>query len=667
MHKLRPKQISKGHRSVQSFNSFFWYSCQHFQASESNKHVTTHKYEALSRELKEVKDQAINQRQDLEKKLRCFQEENRSLKEDLDQGQTDLLSLDRQYKHQLQELESKHVTLQRTLNDLQSDLGKKSAALQTTQEKLSQKETEVGHSESEIMRLKAQTGDVETLAVIKKELTETVAHIRKLESTNRSQSTELRQYRRTHKAVEIVEEEKRLLESKLSLMEDLRKDLWEAQLQRQILEDERKSWSTYLENAGADCAGEKFESPEALARALVEQRLDNVSLVEKLGAMKPELIEKDEIIKSLEEERNVMRAEMDKLRSSSGGSDSRAKARLERQRTLAIKEVEYLREQLRTFDTEEITFHSENQFDEQKSKRIQELESLVDQYRSELHSLNQTLSAHGDEDGNKINNSNQTLSSSPTRLKRPPPDEPSDERLGQLSRKNRTLADSLSALQKKHALLQTDHATAVTHLSALKKASQTRILSLRENPTAAAEAIKLSSLIALREENGALLAQLENRADRAAPAQPVLMATLTRTRQDVQALEAVVKDKDKSLRRHMEAWSKTGHSLRLAVASLLGWKMDPTPGGKYRLTSVLPTGGNGDEESGAEEEAEKGFLMFDGEGGKMTISGGPEGEFGRDISGFVAEWVDRRKSIPAFMAALTLEFYERNARRGGPS
>lgn len=588
------------------------------------------------------------------------------MREDLAQEQTDLSSLDRQYKHQLQEIESKHATLQRTLNDLQSDLENKSVALQTTQEKLSQKETAVGHLESEIMRLKAQTGDVETLAVIKKELTDTVAHIRKLESTNRSQSTELRQYRRNHKAVEIVEEEKRLLESKLSLMEDLRKDLREAQLQRQILEDERRSWATYLQNASADCAGKKFDSPEAIARALVEYRLDNISLVEKLGAIKPELIEKDEIIKSLEDERNHMRAEMDKLRSGGGGSDSRAKARLERQRALAVKEVEYLREQLRTFDTEEITFHSDNQFDEQKSKRIQDLESLVDQYRSELQSLNQTLSTHGDESGNKINNSKDSSTSSPTNLKRPLSDEPSDERLGQLSRKNRTLADTVSALQKKHSLLQTDYATAVAQLSALKKASQTRVLSLRENPTAAAEAIKLSSLRALREENEALLAQLENRSDGSEPAQAVPMATLTRTRQDIQALEAVVKDKDKSLRRHMEAWSKTGHSLRLAVASLLGWKMDPTPGGKYRFTSVLPTGGNSEEESGGgEDEVEKDFLMFDGEGGKMTISGGPDGEFGRDISGFVAEWVDRRKSIPAFMAALTLEFYERNTRRGG--
>ncbi len=594
----------------------------------------------------------------MEKKLRSLQEQNRSFKEDLEQGQTDLSSLDRQYKHQLQEIESKHITLQRILHDLQADLGNKSTALLTTQEKLSQKETDVGHLESEVMRLKAQTGNTETLAVIKKELTETVAHIRKLESTNRNQSVELRQYKRNHKAVEIVEEEKRLLENKLSLMEDLRKDLREAQLQRQILEDERKSWATYLQSAGGGSRGENFDSPEALARALVQQRLDNVSLVDKLGAIKPELLEKDEIIKSLEDERDNMRAEIEKLRVNGGGSDSRVKARLERQRALAVKEVEYLREQLRTFDTEELTFHNENQFDEQKSKRIQDLESLVDQYRSELQSLNQALSTC---DANSTIKT--TPLSSPKNLKRPLPDDSSDERLGQLSRKNRTLADSLSALRNEYALLQSDHAAAITQLSALKVASQTRILSIRENPTAAAEAIKLSALNTLREENQALLRQLEHPSNGAEPAQSVPLTTLTRARQEMQTLEAVIKDKDKSLRRHMEAWSKTGHSLRLAVASLLGWKMDPTPGGKYRLTSIFTPAGDGEEGCGEEGE-ENGYLMFDGEGGKMTISGGAGGDFAREIGGLVAEWVDGRGSIPAFMAALTLEFYERTTRVG---
>lgn len=611
--------------------------------------------------MKETKDQARNQQQDLEKKLRTLQEQNRSLKEDFDEGQTELSSLDRQYKYRLQEIESKHVTLQNTLSDLRADLENKSSTLQTTQERLSIKETEVGHLESEVLRLKAQTGDVETLAVVKRELSETVAHIRKLESTNRDQSGELRHYRRIHKAVEIVEEEKLVLENKLSLMEDLRRGLREAQLQRQILENERQSWTSYLQNEGGGNQRVEFDSPEALARALVQQRLENASLVERLGAIQPELSEKEEIIKSLEDERNSAQAEVEKLRAHAGGvGDSRTKTRLERQRALAVKEVDYLREQLRTFDSEEITYNSGNQFDEEKTKRIQSLEALVDQYRSELQSLNQTLSAY-EENSKKI-------PSSPTSLKRPFPSDSPDERVGQLSRKNRKLSDSLSALQHTHALLQSDHSAATAQLSALKTTSQTRVLCLRENPTAAIESIKLSTLTTLREENKALLARLEHPSNGASPAQSVPLASLASARQEMQALEAVIRDKDKSMRRHMEAWSKTGLSLRLAVASLLGWQMDPTPGGKYRLTSIFsPTedGGNssGDEGGaggGSVSNEEKDHLMFDGEGGKMTISGGPGGAFARDIGTLVAEWVDGRGSIPAFMAALTLDFYERS-------
>lgn len=633
------------------------------QASESSKHVTSHKYDSLSQELKETKDQAINQQQDLEKKLRTLQDQNRSLKEDVDEGQTELSSLDRQYKYQLQEIQSKHVTLQSTLNDLRADLENKSSTLQTTQGRLSQRETEVGHLESEVLRLKAQTGDLETLAVIKRELSETVAHIRKLESTNRDQSGELRHYRRNHKAIEIVEEEKRVLENKLSLMEDLRRDLREAQLQRQILEDERQSWTSYLQNEGGGSARDEFDSPEALARALVQQRLENVSLVERLGAIQPELSEKDELIKSLEDERNSVKAEMETLRATvNGGSDSRTKTRLERQRALAVKEVDYLREQLRTFDSEEITYNSGNQFDEEKSKRIRSLEGLVDQYRSELQSLNQTLSAHEE---------NSKTPSSPTSRKRPLPSDSPDERVGQLSRKNRKLADSLSALQHTHALLQSDHSAITAQLSALRTTSQTRVLCLRENPTAAIEAIKLSTLTTLREENKALLERLEHPSNGTSLVQTVPLASLASARQEIQALEAVVRDKDKSMRRHMEAWSKTGLSLRLAVASLLGWQMDPTPGGKYRLTSIFTPSPNedGNSSSGGDEgvggDEEKDHLMFDGEGGKMTISGGAGGAFARDIGGLVAEWVDGRGSIPAFMAALTLDFYERSVARSG--
>lgn len=589
--------------------------------------------------MKETQDKAINYQQDVEKKLRILQEENRSLKEDVEESQTELSSLDRQHKYQLRGIEAKHATLQQTLNDLRTDLDNKTAVLNTTQEKLSEEEAKTGDLESENLRLKAQNGDADIIAVIKRELSDQVTHIRKLESTNREQSAELKHLRRIHKAVEVVEEEKRVLQNKVALLEDLQKQLREAQLQRHILEDERQSWTSYLQNQ-SETGPVKFSSPEDLARALVRERVETASLTHDMGVIKSELLGKDGTIAHLEEECHRSRAESDKLKASGGGNDNRAKARLERQKALAVQEVEYLREQLKTFDSEEITYHSDHLFDAQKQKRIQDLESLVDQYRSELQTLNNNLSAHD----------NPPAPSNP--LKRPrEPD--SDPHLGEFSRKNRALQDTLSALQKTHAHLQSDHRATTTHLAALQSSSQTRILALRANPTADADALKLTTLTTLRTENAALLAQLTS----STPAPPSIpLSTLHATRLELSALTQLVADKEKRMLRLKQIWSLKSLELREAVASLLGYQMDFVANGKFRLTSIFHPG-----EQGGEANA----LIFDGESGTMKIAGGNEGAFAKEIRPLIKFWVEERGEIPALMAAWTLEAYERSTRAAG--
>ena len=208
-----------------------------------------------------------------------------------------------------------------------------------------------------------------------------------------------------------------------------------------------------------------------------------------MGIAKSELLEKDSIIGNLEDERSRFQSELDKLKASGGSGDHRAKARLERQRILAVKEVELLREQIRTFDSEEMTYHSENEFDALKQKRIQELESLVDEYRSELQTLNTTLSSH--EDQKPAPNANP--------LKRPF-DDTNDENknyLGELTRKNRTLQANLSALEKSFSFLQSEHQAATSQIAHLQSSLQTRVLALRSNPTADAEGKSFQRLLPL--------------------------------------------------------------------------------------------------------------------------------------------------------------------------
>lgn len=98
--------------------------------------------------------------------------------------------------------------------------------------------------------------------------------------------------------------------------------------------------------------------------------------------------------------------------------------------TLTLKQA--LSSLQKTFDAEETTFQPE-QFNEEKTSRIRELEHLVDQYRSELQSINEELKRREESAPPVAEQAN---------TKRPREEEP-DERLGLLSRKNRKLQDGM--------------------------------------------------------------------------------------------------------------------------------------------------------------------------------------------------------------------------------
>ncbi|KAI9728881.1 MAG: coiled-coil domain-containing protein mad1 [Cirrosporium novae-zelandiae] len=612
------------------------------QASQSTSNITTKKYESLARELSRTKDEAASEKRGLEKRLRASQEQARTLQEDLDEAQSELQAQERQYRHQISEVESKRAALQSTLDDLQSDFESQSSLLHTAQDRLSQREQEVGRLETEVLRLKAQTGDVETLNVIKRELSDQVAHIKKLEATNRDQSRELKHFRQIHKAVEIVEEEKRALEIRLQGLDDLRRELREAQLQKHILEDEKRAWTSLLQSDGQE---EEYQSPEDVARALMQEKTEKAMLIDKLGAVTPELLEKDEIIKALDDQRTRLHAEVEKLKASGGAGESKAKMRLERQRTLAIKEIEYLRAQLKTFDAEEVTLHEGNNFDEEKIKQIETLEKLIDDYRKEIQTLHTELSQR---------ESLVPLPTTQTPQKRShDSSSESDERLGLLTRKNRKLQTELSKMTESTALLQKELSASKHQLHTLQSASRTRILSLASNPTSDFEAIKLKTLNSLREENKILLSKLEGAPVRT---KVVPVSTLENSRAETQEMAALVSEKEKRIRRLREIFTAKTQEFREAVAQLLGYKMDFLPNDRVRVTSMYNLG-NADE--GGDEDNS---LLWDGAKGTIKVCAGENSPFAFEMRNLIRFWVEERKEIPCFLAAMTLEFFERTTR-----
>jgi chromosome segregation ATPase len=609
------------------------------QQAEAANTITQKKYETLTREMSESQTRAANERQALEKRLRQSQEKAQSLQEEHDEVQEELASSQRQSEHKYNTLQAEHKALKETVEEIQTDLQSKVDALQTTQKKLGQKEEEVGQLEAEVLRLKAITGDAETLEVIKRELSDQVNHIKKLEALTREQNTELKQYRKQHKAIEIVEEEKRSLQTKLHNMDDMQRQLNEANLRKKILEEERDSWTSYLEAEAAIHGELQFDSPEDLARAFIQERIERTELLSKLGEIKPELTVKEANIQALEDEKLRLQAEIQQLKTSGTGSapntnEAKARARLERQKALAIKELDFLRAQVKAFDDEEREMQPDA-FDAAKSEQIKELQDSVDQYRKELDALQK-----------EFNSIEKQPASTTAGQKRALETEDNDERLGELRRKNRQLQDDLTALQKKQKIIEAEYKAQHSQLKKLKESSRTRVLELKSNPTADAEALKLSTVRNLREANAQLLAQLDNARN---PPSSVPTATLDAVRDELEELRTQLASSTKKIHRLKQIWTAKSLEFREAVASILGWKLDFMPNGRVKVTSMFKP---------ADEDGEN-SIIFDGENGTMKVSGGEQSVFAGEIRDQIVYWVEGRKEIPCFLSALTLEFWER--------
>ncbi|OTB12644.1 hypothetical protein K445DRAFT_65853 [Daldinia sp. EC12] len=616
------------------------------QAAEGDKNKAQRQYESMQKELQELKESSANEKLEVEKKARDAQDEVRLLREQLEDLSAAKEEGERMAQKRVNDMETQLSNLREVIQGLEQDNQTRESSMQAVQQQLADKDRLIGDLEADVLRLKAQTGDAETIAIIRRELTEQVQHIRSLESKNAKQHAELTHLRQIHRAVEVVEEEKRSLQRRLGAAEALEPELNEARLQRQRLEDERLAWTAYLQNASADGGLMEFDSPEAVARALVEERYNSASLIEKLGEIQPQITERDEIIKALESEKKNLNAQIEKLKTAAAPvSAGKAQARIERQRALAIKEVEYLRAQLKAFDTEDETFNAEN-FDQSKADRISELEKLVDKYKEEVQALHNELSA--------LESSGVTAPAS-TGSKRSHSDESESEQLGELNRKRRKLADELSKLQTQYQVLQKEHEVLKSRLAAAESTNKIRVLSLRSNPTSDFEAIKTATLQALKQENKELLAQLQKEARRNPnPNIPLIPASqLAAARREIEEAQRETASAQKTTRRLKEVWAAKSQEFKEAIFSTLGWTVTFIPNGKMRVESLYCPSVTDEQENS---------IVFDGERGTMKVAGGPQSPFARRIQDQIQFWVRDKGCIPGFLAALTLEFYEEQTR-----
>jgi mitotic spindle assembly checkpoint protein MAD1 len=171
------------------------------------------------------------------------------------------------------------------------------------------------------------------------------------------------------------------LGTQLSLMESLRKRATELEIEITLLRKEKQAWNTFLEST------ETNHRPEEISRDLHHERTARKADQQRLQTYETELHDSRARVRNLEQTVEMLTSQGQERQDQLTKTERRLE-RVDRQKNLAQREVQFLKEQLRTYDSEETVFFNGANVDAQKSARIQSLEGLLEQYKSEIARLN---------------------------------------------------------------------------------------------------------------------------------------------------------------------------------------------------------------------------------------------------------------------------------------
>lgn len=203
-------------------------------------------------------------------------------------------------------------------------------------------------------------------------------------------------------------------------------------------------------------------------------------------------------------------------------------------------------------------------YDDQKSRRIEELERLLSEHQTETENLIRQLKDQESIAGNGADALSQRNLSQPEHA----PIEGSSAILN--THDGMTLypvfwfdhllicpsvffpKEELNNLQQAHRMALIEMKALQRQLAAAEATSRMRVLQLKENPTSQIESIKADMLRSLKKENSDLLAQVSGQSGG-----PILvpMSTLENLRTDMKEMERLVAEKEKRMSRLKEVGS----------------------------------------------------------------------------------------------------------------
>ncbi|GAA5836698.1 hypothetical protein JCM11251_002702 [Rhodosporidiobolus azoricus] len=614
-------------------------------------------------------------------------EQHRSNEED--QARTDLETEVRKLRAQLSAMKDETADLQADFEDLQHSAGQaneaanaergRAGALQGEVERLSrgveqgmravqEERKQRMATEAELEREKLAKRDSGDAEIIREELHRQVTTLKTLEKENGKLQRKVETYERQHANVELLKETNRSLEKKLKAAEELRQQVAAQNVELEMLRREKADWAAFVRPEDSD----PFSSPRKITKNLASTRIENATLRDRLNSHELEVQRRDRIIGQLEARATELEAKLDDARKELKQVEE--KARSEAGQTGLLKqEVAMLKRHLESYSTEEALNPAAN-FDSQKTARISELESLLEVHKRELARLTEQAN-HWQGLVERYGGSTTEIIDLEERERRERERSEGQEAVGrsleEQLRLNEELQRELDEARNELAILEQELDSLSAQIEQLEENQGIRgaynpathkVLEFANSPDRVEHAIRQATLDGLRGENEALLkrvADLERggvlRGEKVQELVP--RESLAQALAELEKAKKEVKQKETMLKRISQAVAEKTETMRLAVQKLLGYQLSFLDSGRIRVTSVYAP-------------MKDRSLAFDPwPGGPMPfrlVSATDEKVMAlEEVRSNIGFWLEARKSLPGFMASLTMTLYEETTKQQG--
>ncbi|CAK7900505.1 spindle assembly checkpoint component Mad1p [[Candida] anglica] len=376
------------------------------------------------------------------------------------------------------------------------------------------------------------------------------------------------------------------------------------------------------------------ESAQSKINQFIDQfkQIQNTNLIlnDKYNEAHQELnLMKDQVSKLEEEKVNEL---LPKITSLTQVLQSRQELidKFQKQKLLNVKEIEFLRESLKSMDNLSIKKDTDVN---SKEEYVVKLEKLVDEYRNERDAALKKQEEYKQEPklGDKRQCLHQERDVDITKL---------EKQNFEILASNKELNDKLKTLELKLKTLE----------ELKEKREQLKVLQLRSNYVSRDQVVKQQTLDVLRKENEELLKPL------VANENSVPKAVFERQENDKAILQTKVDQLSKRINRLREVYSKKSCEILSIISKFFGYSVEflPSPinpedlsSSRIKLISKYSS-----------KEGDNSYLVIDVHTKSLKAHG--TGDFKDLCEDLVTNWVKDKDQIPCFLSALNMSLFERS-------